>query len=55
MSLIEEYTELEGHYFAKFVQKTLHKKLLELADMKRREKLVFVMNNDPSQTSKVTL
>ena len=55
VSLIEEYTKMEGHYFAKFVQKTLHRKLLELADMKGREKLVFVMDNDPSQTSKVTL
>ena len=55
LSLIEENTKMEGHYFAKFVQKTLHRKLLELADMKGREKLVFVMDNDPSQTSKVAL
>ena len=48
VSLIEEYTKMEGHYFAKFVQKTLHRKLLKLADMKGREELVFVMDNDPS-------
>ena len=53
--LLEEYTKMDGHYFAKFVQNTLHKKLMELAELKGREELIFVMDNDPSQTSRVAL
>ena len=51
--VVEEYTKMQGHYFAKFVQNTLHSKLLELAEMKGREELIFVMDNDPCQTSNV--
>ena len=53
--LVEEYAKMQRHYFAKFVQNTLHSKLLELAEMKGREELIFVMDNDPCQTSKVAL
>ena len=53
--LVEEYTKMQGHYFAKYVQNTLHSKLLELAEMKGREQLIFVMDNDPCQASKVAL
>ena len=53
--LLEEYTKMQGHYFAKFVQNTLHCRLLQLAEMKGREELIFIMDNDPCQTSKVAL
>ena len=53
--LVEEYAKMQGHYSANFVQNTLHSKLLELAEMKGREELIFVMDNDPCQTSKVAL
>ena len=53
--LLEEYAKMQGHYFAKVVQNTLHSRLLELAQMKGRVDLIFVMDNDPCQTSKVAL
>ena len=53
--LLEEYAKMQGHYFAKFLQNMLHSRLLQLAEMKGREELIFVMDNDPRQTSKVAL
>ena len=53
--LVEEYAKMQGHYVAKFVQNTLHSKLIEVAKMKGREELIFVMDNGPCQTSKVAL
>ena len=44
---------MQGHYFIHFVQHTLHSKPLEVAEMKGREELIFVMDNDPCQTSKI--
>ena len=45
--LVEEYTKMQGN--------TLHSKLIDLAKMKGREELIFVMDNGPCQTSKVAL
>ena len=53
--LLEEYTEMQGNYSANFVQNMLHSKLLESTEMKGRVEWIFVMDNDPCQTSKVAL
>ena len=50
--LAEEY-EMNGPWFAKFVQATLQKVLMDCAVLKRNEKLLLDMDNDPSQRSMV--
>ena len=51
--LAEEYEKMNGPWFAKFVQGTLQKVLMDCAVLKRKEKLLLVMDNDPSQRSMV--
>ena len=51
--LAEEYEKLNGPWFAKFVQATLKKVLMDCAVLKGKEKLLLVMDNDPSQRSMV--
>ena len=53
MVLAEEYEKMNGPWFAKFVQATLQKVLMDCAVLKRKEKLLLVMDNDPSQRSMV--
>ena len=53
--LLEEYPKMDKHYFAKFVQNTLHKKLMDLAELKGLGELIFVIDNDRSQTHRVAL
>ena len=47
--LAEEYEKMNGPWFAKFVQATLQKVLMDCAVLKGKEKLLLVMDNDPSQ------
>ena len=51
--LAVEYEKMNGPWFAKFVQGTLQKVLMDCAVLKRKEKLLLVMDNDPSQRSMV--
>ena len=44
---------MNGPWFAKYVQGTLQKVLMDCAVLKRKEKLLLVMDNDPSQRSMV--
>ena len=49
----EEYEKMNAQWFAKFVHETLDSTLRECAAIKKKEKLLFVMDNDPSQRSKL--
>ena len=49
----EEYEKMNARWFAKFVHETFDSTLRECAAMKKKEKLLFVMDNDPSQRSKL--
>ena len=49
--LAEEYEKLNGHWFSQFAHRTLQKVLMDCAVVKNKEKLLFVMDNDPSQRS----
>ena len=51
--IAEEYDKMNGPWFAKFAETTLQQALLECAVLKNKEKLLFVMDNDPSQNSRV--
>ena len=44
---------MNGPWFAKFVQATLQKVLMDCAVLKGKEKLLLVMDKDPSQRSMV--
>ena len=47
----EEYEKMNARWFAKFVHETLDSTLRECAVMRKKEKLLFIMDNDPSQRS----
>ena len=49
----EEYEKLNGSWFARFAHRTLQKVLMDCALVKNKEKLLFVMDNDPSQRSAI--
>jgi len=51
--IAEEYKKFNAAWFAKFVQKTLHSILSDCAVSKNKERLIFLMDNDPSQRSKL--
>lgn len=51
--IAEEYTTFNAQWFARFVNRTLHCALTDCAISKGKEKLLFVMDNDPSQRSKL--
>ena len=53
VTVAEEYTKMDGSYFARFVQTTMERSLGDTAMQKERESLIFVMDNDPSQNSRV--
>ena len=44
---------MNAQWFAKFAHETLDSTLRKCAAMKKKEKLLFVMDNDPSQRSKL--
>ena len=49
--LVEEYTTMNGKYFSEFIEKSLHKILIDRAAAKGKDKLLFLQDNDPSQNS----
>ena len=49
--LVEEYTIINGKYFSKFIETTLHRVLLDRTAVSEKEKLMFLKDNDPSQNS----
>ena len=51
--IAEEYKKCNAEWFAKFVKQTLHHILRDCAVSKNKEKLIFLMDNDPSQRSKL--
>ena len=51
--IAEEYTTFNAEWFARFVHRTLHCTLTDCAMSKETERLLFVMDNDPSQRSKL--
>ena len=51
--IAEEYKKFNAEWFAKFVQTTLHSILSDCAVSKNKERLIFLMDNDPSQRSKL--
>ena len=51
--IAEEYQKFNAEWFARFVHKTLHPTLIDCAISKEKEKLIFLMDNDPSQRSKL--
>ena len=48
-----EYEKMNGPWFAKFVQATLQKVLMDCAVLKGKETLLLAMDKDPSQRSMV--
>lgn len=53
VTVAEEYTKMDGSYFGRFIQTTMERSLGDIAMQKDKERLIFVMDNDPSQNSKV--
>ena len=53
VTVAEEYTKMDGSYFARFVQTTMERSLVDIGMQKGKEHLIFVMDNDPSQNSRV--
>ncbi len=53
VTVAEEYTKMDGSYFGRFIQTTMERSLGDIAVQKDKERLIFVMDNDPSQNSKV--
>ena len=51
--IVEEYTTFDAEWFARFVHRILHCTLTDCAVSKDKERLHFVMDNDPSQRSKL--
>ena len=51
--IAEKYDKMNGPWFAKFAETTLEQALSECAVLKNKENLLFVMDNDPSQNSRV--
>ena len=47
--LVEEYTKTNGQYFSEFIATTLHRALIIRAAETRKEKLLVLQNNYPSQ------
>ncbi len=46
---------MDGKFFARFIYYKLHARLIELAELKTKHTLTFVMDNDPSQTIRLAL
>ena len=51
--IAEEYTTVNAEWFARFVHRTVHCTLTDCVLSKEKERLLFVMDNDPSQRSKL--
>ena len=49
--LVEEYTTMNGKYISDFIEKSLHKVVINRAAAKGKDKLLFLQDNDPSQNS----
>ena len=49
--LVEEYTTMNGKYVSDFIEKSLHKILIDWAAAKGKDTLLFLQDNDPSQNS----
>lgn len=55
VTMIESYDKMDGKFFARFIHNKLRPRLIELAELKKKRTLTFVMDNDPSQTSRLAL
>ena len=51
--IAEEYEKFDAEWFAKFDKRTSHDILSDCAVSKKKGKLIFLMENDPSQRSKL--